>query len=161
MDAHTRTQELNTVARIRRLLLGTLAAGMIGIGTELLLLGHFESVQQQIPLVLLALGALTLGWHAAAPQPTTVRALQATMALFIVAGAIGVGLHYQGNVEFELEMYPSMGGFELVQKTLTGATPVLAPGSMTLLGLIGLAHTYRHPRLRADAGASSSVEGDL
>jgi hypothetical protein len=24
---------------------------------------------------------------------------------------------------------------------------VLAPGSMVLLGLIGLAHAYRHPRL--------------
>ena len=34
-----------------------------------------------------------------------------------------------------------MQGIELVQKVLTGATPVLAPGSMALLGLIGLTHS--------------------
>jgi hypothetical protein len=37
----------------------------------------------------------------------------------------------------------------LISKTLTGATPVLAPGSMSLLGLIGLAFTYGHPGLRS------------
>ena len=146
--------------RIRGFLLATLAVVMIGLGTELLLIGHAESVQQLIPLVLLALGAVTLGWHAAAPQPTTVRALQAAMTLFVVSGVVGVWLHYQGNVEFELEMYPSMRGIELVQKTLTGATPVLAPGSMTLLGLIGLTHSYRHPCLQGDA-ASGSLKGDV
>ena len=50
------------------------------------------------------------------------------MALFVLSGGIGVALHYRGNVEFELEMYPSLSGLELVRKTLTGATPVLAPG---------------------------------
>jgi hypothetical protein len=37
----------------------------------------------------------------------------------------------------------------LISKTLTGATPVLAPGSMSLLGVVGLAFTYRHPALRS------------
>ena len=146
--------------RIRGFLLVTLAVGIIGMGTELLLIGHAESVQQQIPLVLLVLGAVTVGWHAVAPRPVTVRALQVAMTLFVVSGVVGVGLHYQGNVEFELEMYPSMRGFELVQKTLTGATPVLAPGSMALLGLIGLTHAYRHPCIDGSAVALRSEEGD-
>ena len=38
----------------------------------------------------------------------------------------------------------------------TGATPVLAPGTMLLLGLVGLAHAYRHPR--ATPGAAASME---
>ena len=133
-------------ARIRTFLLAVLAVGVTGMGTELLLIGHAESLQQQVPLVLLALGAVTLGWHVLTPRAATVRALQAAMTLFVISGVVGVWLHYQGNVEFELEMYPSMQGIELVQKTLTGATPVLAPGSMTLLGLIGLTHSYRHPQ---------------
>lgn len=114
---------------------------------ELLLLGHVESTSQWIPVVLLGTSAPVLAWHAIAPRRTTVRALQATMVLFIVTGGIGVGLHYDGNVEFELEMYPSMGGFALISKTLTGATPVLAPGTMALLGLVGLALVYRHPAI--------------
>ena len=134
-----------TLARIRALLLGTLVFGIAGMATELLLLGHVESASQWIPVVLLGTGAVILAWHAAAPSRATVRVLQATMMLFIVTGGIGVGLHYDGNVEFELEMYPSMGGFELIGKTLTGATPVMAPGTMAILGLIGLAVVDRHP----------------
>ena len=136
-----------TLARIRALLLGTLAFGIVGMTTELLLLGHVESASQWIPVILLGAGAVILAWHAAAPSRTTVRVLQATMILFIVTGGIGVGLHYDGNVEFELEMYPSMRGFELIGKTLTGATPVLAPGTMAILGLVGLALVHRHPAI--------------
>jgi hypothetical protein len=73
-----------------------------------------------------------------------------TMLLFVVSGGVGAGLHYDGNVEFELEMYPSMTGLELVGKTLTGATPVLAPGTMVLLGLVGIAVTYRQPLAREE-----------
>jgi hypothetical protein len=135
------------LARIRALLFGTLVFGVVGMTAELLLLGHVESAWQWIPVVILGASVLLLAWHAAAPSRTTVRALQATMMLFIVTGGIGVGLHYDGNVEFELEMYPSMGGFELVAKTLTGATPVLAPGTMAILGLVGLALVYRHPAI--------------
>jgi hypothetical protein len=147
-------------ARIRGYLLATLAVGMIGMASELLLIGHRETAQQQIPLVLLGLGMATAVWHAAAPRAATVRALQVVMLLFVVSGVAGVVLHYRGNVEFELEMYPAMNGFELVQKTLTGATPVLAPGSMTLLGLIGLTHTYKHPCVGRGAGALRIEEGD-
>ena len=39
-------------------------------------------------------------------------------------------------------MYPSMAGMKLVRDTLTGATPVLAPGSMALLRLVGLAAVH-------------------
>ena len=149
--------------RVRGLLLAVLAVGVIGMGTELLLIGHAESFQQRIPLVLLALGAVTLGWHAMAPRAVTVRALQVAMTAFVVSGLAGVWLHFQGNVEFELEMYPAMQGLELVRKTLTGATPVLAPGSMALLGLIGLTHSYRHPCLQGAAASSSSgsLKGDV
>lgn len=146
-----RTQEPPALTRIRRLLFWTLAGGVVGMGLELLLLGHFESVPQAIPIVLLAGGVASVAWHAAAPGRATVRTLRLTMALFIASGAIGVGLHYRGNVEFELEMYPALSGVELVGKTLTGATPIFAPGSMVFLGLIGLACVYRHPAVEGDA----------
>jgi hypothetical protein len=140
-------------ARIRTFLLASLAVGMVGMAAELLLIGHRETVQQQIPLVLLGLGILAAAWHAAAPRATTVRALQIMMLLFVASGVAGVVLHYRGNVEFELEIYPAMAGLELVQKTLTGATPVLAPGSMALLGLIGLTYAYEHPCLNRSVRA--------
>jgi hypothetical protein len=44
-------------------------------------------------------------------------------------------------------MYPSRSGFELFREAMMGATPALAPGSMIQIALIGLAYSYRHPRL--------------
>jgi hypothetical protein len=129
-----------------------LLLGVAGTGTELVLLGHFESLAQRIPLSLLTLGLAVLGWHAARPSPRSVRTLQGVMALFIVSGGAGLYLHYRGNLEFELEMYPAMRGAELVGKTLTGATPVLAPGTMTMLGLVGLALAHGHPATARQGG---------
>jgi hypothetical protein len=151
----------DTADRIRAFLLATLTVGMIGMCSELLLIGHRETLQQQIPLILLGAGVIAAIWHAVAPRAASVRTLQAIMVLFVLSGALGVALHYRGNVEFELEIYPGMSGMELVQKTLTGATPVLAPGSMALLGLIGLTHAYKHPCVYGSAHALSSEEGDV
>ena len=133
---------------MRKILLWTLVFGAAGMMSELLLIGHVESTAQFAPLVLLACGILAGSVVLAAPAAGVLRILQLLMILFLGSGIIGVGLHYQGNTEFELEMHPSLAGVELISKTLTGATPVLAPGSMSLLGVIGLAATYRHPLLR-------------
>jgi hypothetical protein len=130
------------------------------MGAELLLIGHFESPQQWIPLTLLAAALVVVAWDAVASSWASVRAVQAVMILCAVSGLVGVGLHYQGNEAFELEMYPSMAGLELVRETLTGATPVLAPGSMTLLGLIGLTQTYGHPAFQRTAGAVPGQGGN-
>ncbi len=137
----------NPVRIIRAILLLALVSGLVGLGTELLLLEHFEDWRQKVPLGLIALGMLVLIWHAIDRRGTPVRALQLLMVVFIAAGAIGMTFHYQGNVEFELELYPSMSGLELFKKSMMGATPALAPGAMVQLALIGLAYCYRHPRL--------------
>ena len=137
----------NPVRVIRAILLVALLSGLVGLGGELLLLEHFEDWRQKIPLALLSLALLVLIWHAIDRREAPVRALQLVMVVFIAAGAIGMTLHYQGNVEFELELRPSLSGVELFQKSMMGATPALAPGAMIQLALIGLAYTYKHPRL--------------
>lgn len=140
-------RESETLASIRKLLLGALAIGVVGTSGELILLRHIDEPAQWIPLVALAAAVPVLIWHATAAGAATVRTLQALMFAFVILGVVGVGLHYDGNVEFERELHPSERGWEFVRKTVAGATPVLAPGSMVLLGLVGLAHAYRHPSL--------------
>lgn len=131
------------------MLLATFLLGVVGTGVELLLIGHTEDVRQLIPLALLAAAAAVLGWHGVAPRSSvSVQTFRGVMGLFLAAGALGLFLHYRGNVEFELEMSPGLAGLALVREALTGATPALAPGAMALLGLIGLAWTYDHPALR-------------
>lgn len=141
--------EAGPLATIRAMLLLALLAGSAGTLLELLLIGHDEMAAQTAPLALLAVGVLVAAVMLIAPNLITLRTLQVLMVTFVVSGIVGVGLHYKGNETFELEMMPSRGGMSLVSKTLTGATPVLAPGSMSLLGFVGLAFAHRHPLLRS------------
>ena len=130
------------------MLLAIFLLGSVGIGVELVLLNHVESLLQWIPLVLILLSFCVLGWHAIRASTVSIRAIQWTMAAFIAAGLTGVYFHHQGSVEFKLESNPSMAGWQLFWQAIRSKTPpALAPGIMIQLGLIGLAYTYRHPAL--------------
>ena len=134
-------------AILRRLVLIVFVMGLVGIGSELILLEHTESIWQWVPLVVLGLGLAACGWMTAAKSRVSLRTFQIAMLLFVISGITGLILHYRGNVEFELEMYPTLNGFALFWKAIKGATPALAPGAMIQMGLFGLASTYRHPIL--------------
>ena len=133
---------------LRPILLALVLLGALGLLVELALLEHFDSISQWIPLALLAVvvGAV-VGVHAWR-GPRSIRFFQAVMGLCVAAGAVGILLHYRGNVEFELERDGSLRGLALFWEAIRGATPALAPGALSQLGLLGLAYTYRHPSLR-------------
>jgi hypothetical protein len=138
--------ESPTLVVIRRVLLAILLIGMAGTTIELLLLKHVEEATQLIPLVLLGVAFVSVLWHASRPSGWSLMVLQILMVLFVASGLVGVVLHYQANVEFQLEMDKSLAGMPLFWKAIAAkAPPALAPGSMSQLGLIGLAYSYRYP----------------
>jgi hypothetical protein len=139
-------------AALRRLLIVIVIIGIAGLLVELLLLEHWESVLQWTPLALLAAGLVVALAAALRPSRKVLRAFQIFSLLCLAAGALGLVLHYRGNVEFELERDPSLGGLSLVWRSLTGATPALAPGAMAQIGLLGLLYAYRHPALSPREG---------
>jgi hypothetical protein len=101
-----------------------------------------------VPLGLMTAALLVITAHVLAPSGGTVHALRIVMGLFIVAGVAGMILHYQGNLEFQLEMDPTQSSWTLLTKVLRAKSPPpLAPGLMAQLGLLGLLYTYRHPAL--------------
>ena len=133
---------------MHHLLLALLIIGLVGMGAELLLLRHTETVWELIPLLLIGWSLVTVAWHGISRGRGSIRALQATMGLFLIAGLAGFALHYQANMEFRLETNPSLSGWTLVWAVLSGKTPpILAPGAMIQLGLLGLVYTYKHPAL--------------
>jgi hypothetical protein len=146
------------LATIRTILVWSLLAGSAGTLLELLLIGHDEMATQLVPLALLGAGVLVTTWTLTAPRRAAILTLRLLMLFYVASGIVGVILHYQGNEAFELEMTPSRAGISLISKTLTGATPVMAPGSMSLLGLVGLAFTHRHPAVGSQPGVSNSRE---
>jgi hypothetical protein len=120
----------------------------VGTTVELLLLHHYESVSMAVPLALntVALAVLALSLFLGGSGP--VYLLRVVMAALIAAGGIGVVLHYQGNLAFQIEMDPTQSSWTLFTKVMTAhAPPALAPGVMAQLGLLGLIYTYQHPAL--------------
>jgi hypothetical protein len=133
---------------LRRFLAGILALSMAGTVAELLLLGHDEDLNQWIPIVLIAVGLVLLIGTLARPSYGGLLLWRAVMVLFLLAGLTGTVLHYRANIEFQLEVDPSLGGAALFWKAAQAkAPPALAPGVMVQMGLLGLAYTLRHPAL--------------
>lgn len=129
---------------LRQLLLAVVLLGIVGLEVELALLRHAESFTQWIPHVALLIGLISTLAVYIRPGPATLRTFQVVMLIFLIVGALGVYLHFIGNVEFALERNPSLSGTALIWKALRGATPALAPGALAQLGLLGLLYTYRH-----------------
>jgi hypothetical protein len=144
-------------ASVRQLLLAVIVLGIAGLQVELALLRHAESFQQWIPHVALMIGLLSTLLVYVRPRPSTLRIFQAVMLIFLLVGALGVYLHFIGNVEFVRERDPSLSGAAMVWKALRGATPALAPGAVAQLGLLGLLYSYRHPALEAGSIQNSQT----
>lgn len=123
--------------------------GAAGLLAELILLEHYQEWQQWLPVGSLVAGLAggVAAW--VRPDRTTLLALVAVSGVMVVGGALGVGLHMWGNVEFELELQRQLTGMALVWEALRGALPVLAPGALAQLGLMGLLVAWRHPALGA------------
>jgi hypothetical protein len=131
-----------TLESVRRLLLALLLFGMAGTTAELWLMDHFEDWKQLLPFAAMGLSAFTLLWFGFARSAGATRSFRVCMLLLMLAGATGTILHYRANMEFQLEMDPSLSGVALMRKVLHAkAPPALAPGNMALLGLLGLIST--------------------
>ena len=139
----------SVVERLRLWVLGVLWLGLIGTVTELILLEHYEQALQFVPLVLIVLAVVVLAWHMLQPGTGSLRALQIVMVLFALAGFAGMAAHFNGSAEYQLELNPDMSNWELLDKILHAhAPPLLAPGMMLWMGLLGLAYAYTDIRYR-------------
>lgn len=133
---------------IRRLLLLLVTVGLVGTAADLLLLEHYEDAWQWLPLGLIGLALLVVGWLSVSDRPIVVMLLRTIMVGLIVAGGVGIGLHYRGNREFQREIDPTLDGWALIQTVMRAkAPPALAPAALIQLGMLGLLYTYRHPCL--------------
>jgi uncharacterized membrane protein len=157
MDAH-RPQAgadnpgADRIELLRRWILGVLVLGLLGTVTELVLLEHYEQPLQFVPLVLIAAAVAVLAWEVIRRDTASRRAMQIVMGLFVLAGFVGFAAHFLGSAEFQLELNPAMSTWELLAKVMRAkAPPLLAPGMMLQLGLLGLAYVFSDQRYRRGA----------
>lgn len=135
------------VSLIRRGLLALLALGCAGLIGELVILEHYEEINQLPPLVLLSLTLVAILWHWNDGGRRSLRALQIIALFLILSGLIGVYFHLTGNIEATKEFEPDLAGMPFWIDVIRGAAPSLAPGTMVQFGLLGLLYAYRHPAL--------------
>ena len=128
---------------IDTLIWSVLMLGMAGLLAELSLLSHYEDLRQTIPIVLLAAGLAALILDRLSPRRWTPRVIRFIMILFVVAGLVGMYLHFDGSRQFQLEMDPDMSGTALVWHVLQAKSPpTLSPGTMVQMGILGLGYAY-------------------
>src|SRR5438105_2610185 len=152
MEAQRPGVGADRVEVLRRWILAVLVLGLVGTITELILLGHYEQPLQLVPVLLISAAIAVLAWHVMQRDGASLIALQIVMALFVLAGFAGVAAHFYGSTEFQLDLNPDMITWELIEKVMRAkAPPVLAPGMMLQLGLLGLAYAYSDARYRTRA----------
>jgi hypothetical protein len=154
MDAGRPKGDIDSVVleRLRLWVLGVIVLGLLGTMTELLLLEHDEQALQFVPLVLMVLGAATLAWYAATKDSASLRSLQVVMGLFVLSGFAGMAAHFNGSAEYQLELNSDLSTWELLDKIVHAkAPPLLAPGMMMQMGLLGLAYAFTDIRYRRSA----------
>jgi uncharacterized membrane protein len=141
--------EADRIELLRSWILFILVLGLLGTVAELVLLEHYEQPLQFVPLVLIAAAVAVLAWEFRRRDMASRRVIQIVMALFVLAGFVGFVAHFRGSAEYQLELNPDMSNWELLEKILRAkAPPLLAPGMMLQLGLLGLAYVFSDSRFR-------------
>ena len=109
---------------------------------ELALIDHYENTKQIIPIVsLFGVFVLTAASFTKL-QKSFVQIFRLWMLITGLVGMLGFAFHAYGNYEFAIEIYPNSSTWQLIEKTIKGATPLLAPGAMIGLGLLGIIRQY-------------------
>lgn len=104
---------------------------------ELYLLGHYEDIQQLIPILCIGVSLILVVVLFFRRTDLTIGLFKIVLAISALSGVYGAFLHLRANFEFEQEMKPTAGNWDLILDSLSGALPALAPGSMIALALIG------------------------
>jgi hypothetical protein len=147
-----RAAAIATLDTLRTGILGIAALGTLGMSAELLLIGHYADASQLLPLIAaaVALALMVVVWLR--PRVVTLRTLQFVMLTFLGIGVTGVTLHFEASVQHQRETDPASSGVALIRNVMDATSPpLLAPGVMVQLGLLGLLYTYRHPALGDEA----------
>lgn len=136
------TQEV--LRRLRVFLLALSSLLFAGTLLELSLVNHTEDAIQWSAFVLAGIGLLVTLSVLARRRPVTVSLLRWCMFLVLAGSLFGIYQHVSNNIAFEREIQPNSTWSQLMWKGLSGANPLLAPGTLAVGGLLSLAGTYKY-----------------
>jgi predicted membrane channel-forming protein YqfA (hemolysin III family) len=131
-----------TAQTLRRFALALSVLGVVTTPIELVLMHHYNGKDQIMPFVFLGLAAIGIVAAWFRPSAKVLRGVRVLMVLVVLGSGIGVFEHLKANYRDA-----TRGGAapNLIELVLTGFAPLLAPGILAQVGLLGLAFTYKHP----------------
>jgi predicted membrane channel-forming protein YqfA (hemolysin III family) len=132
-----------TAQTLRRFALALCLLGVVTTPIELVLMHHYNDKDQIMPFVFLGLAAIGIVAAWFRPSAKVLRGVRVLMVLVVLGSGIGVMEHLKANYRDA-----TRGGGaapNLIEMVLTGFAPLLAPGILAQVGLLGLAFTYKHP----------------
>jgi hypothetical protein len=92
---------------------------------------------------MLGLAMIALVWRRY--EAGRVRTLRYAMAAIAAASVFGMAEHLWNAYEMTRDFHPGIGGWSLVQTTLTSSIPLLAPGALAAGAFVSLIAMYGLP----------------
>lgn len=108
---------------------------VVGMLADLLLIEHFESFWQFVPVIFLAVSGI--GYFLVS-KGTGINLFRAWMYTGMLSGVVGIYMHVKNNWEFAIELRSNLKGWELISEVATGAIPVISPGFLIPIAMLGL-----------------------
>lgn len=108
---------------------------VFGMLADLLLIDHFESFWQFVPVIFLLVTGLG---HFIMLKGKGIGLFRLWMYLGMLSGGVGIFMHVRNNYEFAIELHSSLKGWDLVTEVATGAIPVVSPGFLIPISMLGL-----------------------
>lgn len=130
--------------RLRLFLLALSSLLFAGTLLELTLVNHTEDAIQWLAFVVAGIGLLVTLAVIVRRGRVTVSLLRWSMLVVILGSLFGIYEHVSNNVAFEREIQPNSTLSHLIWKGMSGANPLLAPGTLAIGALLSLAATYKH-----------------
>lgn len=139
------------VSRYRTFLLVVSGISCVLTVVELWFEEHTGDPIQLLPFVLCALGAAAIAVALVRPGRKSLRVLRVVMGVTLFGSLFGIYEHLEHNWEFAKEIRPNATFSVLLNDTLHGGNPLLAPGILALAATLAIAATYFHPALPAQS----------
>ena len=130
--------------RLRLFLLALSSLLFAGTLLELTLVNHTEDAIQWLAFVVAGIGLLLTLIALFRRGRLTISLLRWSMLVVIVGSLFGIYEHVSNNVAFEREIQPNSTLSHLIWRGMSGANPLLAPGTLAVAALLSLAATYKH-----------------
>lgn len=128
--------------QLRTFLFGLAAFLFLGTVAELILVEHDESAIMLIPFGLCGIGLLALGLAWKRPAGKAILMVRIVMLGIAGGAAFGIYEHLMGNYNFVHEIRPRADFTSLIEPTLRGGAPLMAPGILAIGAAVSIAATF-------------------